>query len=526
MIPNRRRSGSGLADQEVGGKMSRLNLVSDESGTCHESRQEANGTARATQESRSPSKDGCFAHGAGGLAVVGGLSGFKPRRGRLQFFSHPGCGFFHTSGLGSYEPKPIPSPITFNHLILRDLDIDGRDLMTWQFGSACAMEGARRLNPETTQWGQGVACEVDPVSGCLNQNFGIPGGAGQRACWWRPQDWPRQRGDVRCEESMMSKLRILACLSLLLVLPAMAVAQKPSKSVVPVLNSISPSSATAGGSAFTLTATGSKFTNGSVLRWNGSAVPTTVISSTQLQATLGSSQLASAGTATVFVFTSGRFGGTSNGLTFTINAPAPPPPPPPPPPAGDLTITTPSVPAGTAGSDYQANLAASGGTPAYTWSKASGSLPSGVTLQADGKLTGKPSQAGGPFTFTAQAKDSATQAQIATRELSMTVAAPPPPPGGGSYLFQSSGASPLSGWDSVWTKTDVTAASLVPTDPSFDPTPGLQRQGSAGTSLIKIHYAICGDSTKPTVCGEAHQDSNLNVTKYFNSSNGNPNGLE
>ena len=43
----------------------------------------------------------------------------------------------------------------------------------------------------------------------------------------------------------------------------------------PTLSSVSPSSATAGGSAFTLTLTGTNFINGSVVRWNGSNRTTT-----------------------------------------------------------------------------------------------------------------------------------------------------------------------------------------------------------------------------------------------------------
>ena len=45
---------------------------------------------------------------------------------------------------------------------------------------------------------------------------------------------------------------------------------------------------------------------------------------------------------------------------------------------------------GRVGTAYQETLTASGGTPPYTWSVASGSLPAGVTLSAGGALSGTP----------------------------------------------------------------------------------------------------------------------------------------
>ena len=62
-----------------------------------------------------------------------------------------------------------------------------------------------------------------------------------------------------------------------------------------------------------------------------------------------------------------------------------------------LAITTASLPAGTVGAAYSATLAANGGTPPYTWSITSGSLPGGLTLSATtGNITGMPTAAGTP----------------------------------------------------------------------------------------------------------------------------------
>lgn len=54
---------------------------------------------------------------------------------------------------------------------------------------------------------------------------------------------------------------------------------------------------------------------------------------------------------------------------------------------------------------YDGELTATGGIQPYAWSLTSGALPAGLTLNADGTITGAPSVAGN-FTFTAQATDS------------------------------------------------------------------------------------------------------------------------
>jgi hypothetical protein len=87
---------------------------------------------------------------------------------------------------------------------------------------------------------------------------------------------------------------------------------------VPAITSISPSSTTHGGAAFTLTVTGSNFVPTSVARWNGTNRTTTFVSSTQVTASILASDIASAGTAQVAVFNTTPGGGTSNALTFTI----------------------------------------------------------------------------------------------------------------------------------------------------------------------------------------------------------------
>jgi hypothetical protein len=88
---------------------------------------------------------------------------------------------------------------------------------------------------------------------------------------------------------------------------------------VAAITSLSPSSVTAGASAFTLTVNGSNFVNGSVVDWNGSSRTTTYISSTQLQAAITTADVAAANSASVTVFNPSPGGGSSAASTFTIS---------------------------------------------------------------------------------------------------------------------------------------------------------------------------------------------------------------
>ena len=101
--------------------------------------------------------------------------------------------------------------------------------------------------------------------------------------------------------------------------------------------------------------------------------------------------------------------------------------------APQLVITTAVLPDATAGTPYPAGqkIAATGGTPPYTFST-TGSFPAGLTLNSStGAITGTPTQ-GGPNSFTAQVTDSA--GIIATKTLAINVIAivfttPSPLPG-------------------------------------------------------------------------------------------------
>ena len=86
-----------------------------------------------------------------------------------------------------------------------------------------------------------------------------------------------------------------------------------------------------------------------------------------------------------------------------------------------LGITTSLLTGGQQHMPYSATLSATGGTPPYAWSTSSGSLPDGLSLSAEGVLSGTPTS-GGNSTFTVQDADSESAPQTAHAQLNITVA--------------------------------------------------------------------------------------------------------
>src|SRR5439155_16237233 len=66
-------------------------------------------------------------------------------------------------------------------------------------------------------------------------------------------------------------------------------------SAVPTVGSLSPICATAGGTQFTLTVNGTNFVSTSTVKWNGTALTTTFVSSTRLTATVPASLITTPG---------------------------------------------------------------------------------------------------------------------------------------------------------------------------------------------------------------------------------------
>lgn len=91
----------------------------------------------------------------------------------------------------------------------------------------------------------------------------------------------------------------------------------------PALAAISPSATAPGSAAFTLFVQGSNFQPGSVVRWNNSDRQTTFVSGTLLQAQITASDVASAGTASVKVFTANVAESAAASFKIEANRPAP-----------------------------------------------------------------------------------------------------------------------------------------------------------------------------------------------------------
>ena len=97
----------------------------------------------------------------------------------------------------------------------------------------------------------------------------------------------------------------------------------------PLLTSLAPNPATFAQvqQGLLLTVNGGNFYSNSIVVWNGAALTTVVVSATELQATITTTQMSSPGTAQISVHTpantSGDLGcnsgGDSSPLTFTVN---------------------------------------------------------------------------------------------------------------------------------------------------------------------------------------------------------------
>lgn len=92
---------------------------------------------------------------------------------------------------------------------------------------------------------------------------------------------------------------------------------------VPRITSISPDSAPAGTGSFTLVVNGVNFVPNSVVRFNGVDLPTTMITTSQLNAQVPGALIAGGGSAPVVVFNPAPGGGVSNAATFSIVNPTP-----------------------------------------------------------------------------------------------------------------------------------------------------------------------------------------------------------
>jgi len=207
----------------------------------------------------------------------------------------------------------------------------------------------------------------------------------------------------------------------------------------------------------------------------------------------------------------GFFGDMSPNSSILVRQPAPP-----------LLISTEGFAAGSIGSPFLQQLAATGGVPPYTWSIASGSLPPGLALDAaSGSVRGTP-YAAGTFSFTVVVTDSrSTSSQkqgsitIIALPLSILTASIPVAVAGSPYTQQlaASGGLPPYNW--------TIASGALPTGLTLDGSTGMisgttTDKGSFNfvTSIIdqthsnatkSLSLAVVGANTVPQVGGAKYK---------------------
>jgi len=188
--------------------------------------------------------------------------------------------------------------------------------------------------------------------------------------------------------------------------------------LVPSITQVSPQTIPTGATSVTMMVTGTNFTNQAVILWNGTQLATSVIDANTLSAPILGASLSNPGTAHVQV-QNPQTGESSQSIAVTI-APLYVTLP------SVLAITTSALPSGVLGTLYSQSVAATGGTPALTWSIASGSLPSGLTLSSStGVISGTPA-ASGTFAFSVKVSDSGSPQQTAAVAFALTIAATEP----------------------------------------------------------------------------------------------------
>src|SRR6202050_5482694 len=140
-------------------------------------------------------------------------------------------------------------------------------------------------------------------------------------------------------------------------------------------------------------------------------------------------------------------------------------------PLASLAIATSALPSAAASMPYSASLTATGGAGPYQWSLASGSLPPGILLLANGTISGQTALAGS-YSFTPKVTDASGH--------SVSVA---------FSLTVSSGSA--SGFDGPAELPRI----YIPTAMSNTPAPGVTTTVNAGANLqTALNSANCGDT--------------------------------
>ena len=233
--------------------------------------------------------------------------------------------------------------------------------------------------------------------------------------------------------------------------------------------------------------------------WSGNGLPIWAKLSTS-GVLSGTPPIGSAGASLITVTTTDAANDTESALVTLVVLAA----------GGGVTITTPSLPDGTVGANYQFALNATGGTPPYQWSGSG--VPDGVTLASNGQLSGTPTSAG-DTNVTVQATDANHSVAFAALSLhiapsALTIVSSIPLPFAEVSvpyftMFQSSGGTRPLSWSLVsgslppGLSLDPNGVlSGIPTETGpFDFVLGVAEVGAGQVSLVKSAGRRAKDAT-------------------------------
>ena len=235
----------------------------------------------------------------------------------------------------------------------------------------------------------------------------------------------------------------------------------------PTITSLSPTCAAAGGPDFTLTVNGTNYVSTSIVNWNGTALTTTFVSSTQLTATVPASLITTTGGASITV-SNPCAGATSSAVTFTI--------------ANTPVITSPLTVTGQTGVAFSYTITATGNPTSYT---ATG-LPPGLSLGSgpnQNVISGTPTT-DGTYNVTITATNGAGLCGTDTETLVITIIATPvitssltaTGTAGGTFSYQITATSSPTSFD----------AEGLPGGLSVDPTTGLISGSPTGVGVFPV----------------------------------------
>ena len=245
-----------------------------------------------------------------------------------------------------------------------------------------------------------------------------------------------------------------------------------SIAIGPPLISITPGSLPSGALTVSYSATLAATGGTPPYTWSASGLPGGLSISSSTGAIAGTPTATGTFTVNVVVTDSNMATGKA-ALSLTINS-------------APLKITTTGISSPVLGQSFSLGFSAAGGTPPYTWS-ATG-LPGGVTLAANGTLSGTPTTSG-VFPIAVTVTDS--NSQTVTENLNLTVALPPSPtitfggfPTSGSSGSQVTSVGTLSSTYPVDVTVNLTLT-FTPTNGADDPNVQFSTGGRTATVVVK-----------------------------------------